>query len=175
MLGVFEPQLLPVLTTVEAAVDAVAVADVPAADVFPRTDPDRLGTVGIDRHATDGVGHLLVEDRRPGRTGVGRLPHTAAADGNVPAALIFRVHRDVGDPAGHQGGAESAKLEPFERLGLQTRIIRRFGTVALLLRPDPKRKTEQDQCGDRPRAFHCCLHPGRRLPRRSIVDRFIGR
>jgi hypothetical protein len=95
VLGILEPHVFPVFAAVEAQVNAGTVTDVPAADVLARADPDRIRVVGVDRHATDRIGILVFEDGFPGRALVDGLPDTAAADADVPGAVVVRVDRDI--------------------------------------------------------------------------------
>ena len=128
VLRVPEAEVLPARARVAAAVDAVAEADVPAADVLARAHPDDVGVRGIDRHAADRVRGLLVEERRPGGAGVHRLPHATGAHRHVPGARVRRVDRDVGDAPGHERGADGAELQAVERLGRRGRfVLRRRG------------------------------------------------
>ena len=120
--GPGQTQVVPVFAAVATAVDACAVGDVPPADVFTGADPDRMRIVRIDRDAADRIGVFVVEDRRPGRAAVDGLPDAARADADVPGALLGRVDRDVGDPAGHQGRADAAHLQSGERLLVETRL-----------------------------------------------------
>ena len=90
VLRVPEAQVLPARAAVTAPVDTVAEADVPAAHVLSRADPDDVGIRGVDRHAADRVRRLPVEERRPGGASVHRLPDPAGADRHVPRARVRR-------------------------------------------------------------------------------------
>ncbi len=122
MLGVREAHVFPGAAAVETQVDARPVADVPAADVLARAHPDRVRIVGIDRDAADRVGVLVVEDRFPGRPRVDRLPDAAAADADVPGALVVRVDRDIGDSPRHECRPDAAHFQSLERLFVESRF-----------------------------------------------------
>ncbi len=74
VLGVVEAAVLPAPAAVGAAVQAVAEADVAAADVLAGAHPDHVGVARVEGDAADRVGALVVEDRGPGRAAVGGLP-----------------------------------------------------------------------------------------------------
>ncbi len=117
MLGLFQTHIRPGLSAVEAFIDAVAVSDVTAADVFARPDPDDLGIDGVQRQAADGIRRLAVEDRRPGRPGVFRFPDAARTDGHIPGRFSFGVDDDVADPAGHDCRPDVAEGQAGEKPG----------------------------------------------------------
>ena len=127
VLGLREPHVRPGLAAVEALVDAVAEADVTAADVLARPDPDRFRIGRIDGDAADGIRPLAIEDRRPGRAGVLGLPYAARADGDVPGVPPQGMDGDVADAAGHDGRSDAAEGEPREELRREPRRGRRFG------------------------------------------------
>ena len=85
-----------------------------AADVFACAGPDRVGIVGIDREATYRVGTLAIEDRFPRNAGVRCFPDTAAANRDIPGALVRWIDDDVGDAPRHEGRPDAAKFQAFE-------------------------------------------------------------
>ena len=115
VLGAIESQLLEALAAVPAAIDAVTPANVSTAHVLSGAHPDGVGCARVERHGADRVGAVVVEDRRPGRAGVDRLPDSTGAGGDVPGVRALGVHRDVRDAARHQGRADFAHLERLER------------------------------------------------------------
>ena len=115
VLGLAQTHVRPRLAAVQALVDAVADADVAAADVLTRADPDRVRVGRVERDAADRVGGLAVEDRRPRRAGVLRLPHAARADGHVPDVALLRVDGDVADAARHDGRPDVAEGQARQR------------------------------------------------------------
>ncbi len=112
-----EPHVLPGSTAVLRTVDAVAVAHAALAVVFPRAHPDHAGVLGVEGQAPDGVGAFLFEDRRPGGSGVDGLPHAARGRRHEIVRGIFRVHREVHDPARHEGRSDGAQFQAGEGLG----------------------------------------------------------
>ena len=112
-----EPHLLPGAASVEAPVYAAAPGHVAAADVLAGTDPDHVRVVRIDGDGADRVRRLVIEDRRPGDAGIGRLPQTARANRHVPGAAVFRMHLDVRDAAAHERGADAAQIHRADGLG----------------------------------------------------------
>src|SRR5206468_8018954 len=67
VLGVLESHVRPVLAGVVRAIDAVADGHAVAHPRFAGADPDHFGILRLDRHGTDGLHRLLVEDRLEGR------------------------------------------------------------------------------------------------------------
>ena len=126
MLGFGQAHGGPGLAAVQAFVDPVAEPDMAAADVLARADPDGFGRFGIDRQAADGIRPLPVEYRRPGRSGVLRLPDAARARGHIPDGMIFGVNSHVADASGHDGRSDGPKFQPGEKLRSQEELWR-FG------------------------------------------------
>jgi len=131
-----EAGVRPGLAAVQALVDTVAGADVTAADVLPGPHPDRLVIARVDRQAADRVGRLLVEDGRPGRAAVLRLPHAARPDGDVPDVAVLWMDGDVADPPRHDRRPDVAEGQAGER-GL---VDQRLGSARLALRPGTLRR-----------------------------------
>ena len=127
MLGVLEADVLPGLAAVDRPVDAVAVGDAALAVVLAGADPDRERVLRVERDAADRVRALAVEDRRPGRARVGRLPDAARGDRDVPDRVVPRVDGDVADAPGGHRRPDAAEREPGEGLGLELRRVVRVG------------------------------------------------
>ncbi len=129
VLGLGEAHVRPGLAAVRAPIDAVAEADVTPADVLARAHPDVLGIGRVEGEAADRVRGLRVEDGRPGRAGVLRLPDAARAHGHVPGGPLQGMDGDVADPSRHDGRADVAEGEPREELRVEARSGRgrRFG------------------------------------------------
>jgi hypothetical protein len=111
-----------VLAAVDRLVDAVAVSDAALAVVLARAHPYRERALGIDRDASGRERLLAVENGVPRGAGVGRLPHAAARDRDVPGVLVVRRDGDVDDAARVDGRADRAEREPLERRGLEQRV-----------------------------------------------------
>jgi len=129
VLGVLQAHVLPGLTAIETSVDAIAVADVSAADVLAGTDPDGIRIVRIERQTTDGVRLLAVENGFPGRARVLGLPDSSTTDRDVPRGGLVGMKRHVGDATRHQGRPDAPQLEPGKGLGLQNGAILLFGPL----------------------------------------------
>ena len=117
VLRVLEPHVRPRLAAVQALVDAVAVAHVAPAHVFAGAHPHGLGIGRVQRDAPNRVRALRIEDRRPCRAGVLRLPHASRPDRHVPRGAPLRVNDDVADAARHDGRPDVAELEAGEEVG----------------------------------------------------------
>ncbi len=104
---ILEAQVLPRLAAVDGAVDPVAVGDAALAVVLAGADPDHVGVVRVDGDAADRERALGVEDRRPGRPAVLRLPHPADG-GQVPRGGVVGPHGDVDNPAGRHRRTDAA-------------------------------------------------------------------
>ena len=163
-----EPDVLPRLPAVAAAVDAVPPADVAPAHVLSRAHPDHVRVVGVDRDVADRVHGLVLEDRVPRHARVRRLPHAAGADRDVPRAAPVRMHGDVRDPATHQRGADLAQRETGDDLCHQ-RLIDLLGLNFRRQRGRCCRKPHQDAQTDHPpRARRVSL---RRIPHLAALLR----
>jgi hypothetical protein len=57
VLGLFQPHIFPAGTAIRTFVDTVAVAYMPAADIFSGSDPDSVGIVGIDKLSLGTIGN----------------------------------------------------------------------------------------------------------------------
>jgi hypothetical protein len=68
---------------------------------FARTDVDDVRIGRGERDVADRGDHVLVEDRRPGRPVVRRLPQTAAGEAQIVGRRVALVHRDVVDATAH--------------------------------------------------------------------------
>ena len=123
----FEAHFGPTAAAIFAAVDAVAKADMPTADVLTGAEPDDLGVGGVEGDAAGGVDALTIEDRLPGRARVDRLPDPTRTHCDIPDAGVRGMDGDVGDPAGHEGRADIAQLEPLESFGGHAGVFALFG------------------------------------------------
>src|SRR5210317_1089587 len=94
----------------------------PTRDILAGADPDCVWPVGVDSHTADGIGILIIEQRRPGGAPVLGLPHAATADADVPCALSLRVDRDIRNAPGHESRADTAKLKSLECSLIKSRI-----------------------------------------------------
>ena len=115
VLGLLEAHVRPALAAVEAAVDAVAVADVAAADVLAGADPDdvrgRSDRSSRSRSSTS-PGRRRSASRSCRRWSVFQTP--PEPDRHVPGALVVGIDGDVGDAARHQRRSDAAQLEALE-------------------------------------------------------------
>ena len=81
-------------------------------------DPNDAGILRIERVATNRVRTLVVEDRRPGDAGIGRLPHAARRNGREVVRAIGRMDRETDNAARHERRANRPQLEPRHRMRL---------------------------------------------------------
>ena len=109
VLAGLQPQVLPVLAAIQAAVDAVAVGHGALAVVLAGAHPHHVGVPGIDGDAANGEGGLLVEDRLPGGACVDGLPEATRGRRHEPGVRPLRIHGDVPHPARGDGGADAAQ------------------------------------------------------------------
>ena len=154
MLGLLEADVVPALSTVGRFVDAVAVGHRALTVVLARADPDDVRVLRVQGHATDGVGALVVEDRRPGRAGVVGLPHSARGDGNELPLRLPGVDRDVADSSGDETRSETPQRQAGEGLGLERSLVL---LGFFLLRMDGGRQEEAGQRQAERQAFHEAL------------------
>ena len=77
LLRVAQAQMRPRLAGVGRLVDAVAGREIRPVQAFAAADVDDVGVGRRDGDRADGSGRLVVEDRLPHATGVGRLPDAA--------------------------------------------------------------------------------------------------
>ena len=120
---------------VDRLVDAVAVAHRALAVVLAGADPKREVVVRVERDRADRIRAVVVEDRRPGGPGVGRLPHVPRRGRDVPGAAVCGVDRDVGDaPRGHRR-TDAPPAEGGEEAGVQLggAVLVAVGTAPALL------------------------------------------
>ena len=141
VLGGLQAHVGPGGAAIERLVDAVAVGNAALGVVLAAADPDHQRVVRIEGHAAERVGTLVVEDRIPGRAGVGRLPEAACGCGDVPDRLVLRIDREVGDAAGDHGRTDSAQGEAAEGFRLHRPACRFSGRLARM----QKRRREQDR------------------------------
>src|SRR5438445_13819149 len=96
------------LAAAEAFIDSVTVRAVAANAGFAGADVDHVVIRVRDRDAADGRGALLVEDRLPHTSAVGRLPHTAGYRAEV---IDIGLAGDAGH-CQHASAAEGANGAP---------------------------------------------------------------
>ena len=105
--------VVPSLSAVYALVNPVADAQIRSLEPFAAPDEDGVGSRGGDRHASDGSGRLVVEDREPGPAIVGRFPDPAVVDADE------KLVRTARDPSSSDGSSASmgADAPPTQMLG----------------------------------------------------------
>ena len=119
---------------VDRLVDAVAIAHRALAVVLAGADPQREVVVRVERDRADRVRAVVVEDGRPGRPRVGRLPDVPRRGRDVPGAAVGGIDRDVGDSPRGDRRADAAPAEGGEEAGVQLggAVVGAAGAVALL-------------------------------------------
>ena len=93
-LPLLDPDVLPGLTGVGGAIDAVAFGNVAARIRFTGSHIDHVGIRWCDRDRTGRRDRLLVENRLPFKPAVNRLPHPTRSCGRVVGQ---RIAVDPGD------------------------------------------------------------------------------
>ena len=109
------PTCCPRRAAVGRAIDAAAPRRALAIVLLARSGPDDLRVAGEDREIAEGVVGLAVEDRRPERAVVRRLPDAARGRGDVDGRGILRIDLDVVDATAGGGWADRAEVQGVER------------------------------------------------------------
>ncbi len=111
MVGIGEPHVLPGVTGVERAIDAVAPGGALPVVGFTRAGPNDAGVGGGDGDRADGGDCFVVEDGLPGDEGVAGFPNPAAGEGDVGGARVAFDYSDIIGAASHDGGTDFAELK----------------------------------------------------------------
>ena len=133
--------LVPALTGVRRAVDAVADGHVAARTCFTAAHIEDVAVRGSDGDGADGAdAEEAVGDVLPAVAGVGRLPHAAAGAAEV---VSERIIRDAGDRrrASATGEVQRTELHVL----VETFIDRDVGVVAFFLGDDGGRLAGQER------------------------------
>ena len=131
--AVAQANVLPGLARVEGFVDSIAVRNVAAYAGFAGADVNSI-VIGIgDGQAANRSASLFIEDRRPGLSAVGGLPHTAARHAEIVGRGIAR-DSGSGQRATATKGTDQAILHALERLFLRLGGLGRCGFGGVLLR-----------------------------------------
>src|SRR5262249_37192769 len=94
-LGCFQADVLPGSAAVIRAINAVAIRHAALAVVFACSHPNRERVFRIDPDRADRIRAFVVEDRSPGGSCVGSLPHPARGSANEIASVICGINRDA--------------------------------------------------------------------------------
>src|SRR4029079_643982 len=100
VLRILQPHPLPRLAGVGRLVDAVPERDAALVVVFTRPQPHNVRVPGIDFHGAQGVGRIVVEDRRERGAAVFGLEQAARGAGDIPDVRVLRVDLDVRNASG---------------------------------------------------------------------------
>src|ERR1019366_9766877 len=100
--GELQPHVVEGEPAVLALIDAVAIGNAALVIVLAGAHPDHGGVLGIYGDPTDGVGAVVVEDRRPGGAVVGGGEDVAGSHGDQGVVGIVREHRDLGNASGDE-------------------------------------------------------------------------
>ena len=130
MFAVLEPHVLEASAPIQTPVDAVAIAHVPAAHIFPSAHPDGVAVGRINGHTAQGVRAIVVEDRLEGGTGIGGLPEVARSCSHIPRIGRLRVYCDVCDASRHQGRSNAAKGNAGQQAAVESGRVG-FGVIGL--------------------------------------------
>src|SRR5204863_3376121 len=91
-LGILQSHVGPVLAVVSGLVDAVANRATVACPRFAAAHTDNSVVRRIDRHGTDRLNILLVEDGFEANARIDRLPHSAAGRADEDGNLSVLIH-----------------------------------------------------------------------------------
>ena len=105
---VAQAQMRPRAPAVERLVDAIAERRALTVVGLARADPDDVRIRGRHRDVADRRDALAIEERRPGRAGVGRFPQPARRMARRRSSTPCAVHLDVIDAAAHDGRTDRA-------------------------------------------------------------------
>ncbi len=112
-----QPQVRPGLAAVGGAVDAVPPRRALPVVLLAGARPDDVGVGGRDGDVAEGAHRLVVEDRRPGRAFVRRLPDAAGSRRQIDGGGIVGQRLDVVDAATGDGGPDGAEAQLAQQLG----------------------------------------------------------
>src|SRR5690349_11170271 len=88
LLPVTKAEMRPRLSRVGRLVDSVAHGEIGARESFAGADVQHVGVGRGDRERSNRSGRLIVENRLPGATGIGRLPDAAVADAYIEGVRL---------------------------------------------------------------------------------------
>ena len=145
VLRVFQPHLGEAGAAVDGFVKSIAIAHAALAVVLAGTHPDDQVVVGINADTADRVRTVAIEDRRPGRAGIPRLPHASRCGHNVPGAPPGRIDGDVAHPARHERRTDAAQRQTRINRVLSSGRGRVAGLFLLLCQPLSRRPDRRNQ------------------------------
>ena len=109
---------------VKTAINPIAPAHMPPADVFAGAHPQDVGIRRVERQSADRIRRLLLENRREGDAAVSGFEYPAGTDRHVEGRGLGRVHHDVGDAATHQGRPNAPEGQRRQRGRQRRRFLR---------------------------------------------------
>ena len=84
---ILQAHVLPGSSAINTLVDSISDTDVATAYIFPSSYPDRMWIAGINGHAADRVGGLVVKDGGPGNACVLGFPTCSATRSAAKSAM----------------------------------------------------------------------------------------
>ena len=126
LLRVSQADVRPGFTGIGGLVNAVARGEVRPVQAFPATDVQNRWIGGGDDNDADGPRRLVVEDRRPGTTGIGRLPDASVHLRHIERVRVAAMARDR-DRAARPVRPNVSPAKFGEQGGLSGRRLRRRG------------------------------------------------
>ncbi len=112
--GSFQPHQLPGFTSIHTFVNTGAAVVRIARIALARARPDDIGIARCNRHCTNTLHRLIVEDRLPVNTAVYGFPDAAGSRADVQNIGIARIGINRIDPPAHASRAKAARCQPFE-------------------------------------------------------------
>src|SRR6266404_722198 len=112
--GIFQTHVLPGLTAVQRAINAVAPGRTLAIVWLAGSDPDDVGIGRRYADVADRGRSLFIKDRLEGRAGVSSFPHAAGCRSNVESGSVAFNDREVVNASAHDSGTDVAPMQIFQ-------------------------------------------------------------
>src|SRR5258706_5264349 len=132
VLGLLQPQILPILPAVIRPINSVPIRHTPLAVTLTRPHPNHCRIIRIKRHPSDRIRSFLIEQRSPRRAIVHRLPHSARSHAHVILNFVSRIHRNRHHSPGSHRRPNRAKLQPGKSVGVHPALLLLFVFILVL-------------------------------------------
>jgi hypothetical protein len=127
LLRIAEAEVAPGGAAVVRAIDAVTNREIGALQPFAASDVEDVCVGGRDDQRPDRLRGLIVENRCPRMSGIGRLPHTTVYDSDIEGVRMAWVSGRRSRPAAaHRADVPPSQLGEQSRLD-SCRLLRRHG------------------------------------------------
>ena len=114
MLGMFQPQVLPIFAAILGAINTIAVAHAALAVAFAGAHPHDAGIFRIEGHGSDGIGTFVIEDWRPSGAAVLRFPNATRSAGHKITSVILGIDSEGQHAARDHRRADGAQLQAIK-------------------------------------------------------------